>query len=146
MRSRHRIDDVFERTDESIAMAAMYTANHTGVRAIAAYTESGSTALWMSRISSLIPIYALTRHARTRTKVTLYRGVYPVEMSELQSDHQVANREAVKLMVSEGIVEHGDRVIITKGNLAGVGGGTSVMEIVQVTDLLAELEAEAAQE
>jgi pyruvate kinase len=146
VRSRHRIDDVFDRTDESIAMATMYTANHSGVRAIAAYTESGSTTLWMSRISSLIPIYALTRHARTRNKVTLYRGVYPVEMSGIQSDHQIANREAVELMVNEGIVERGDRVIITKGTLAGVGGGTSVMEIVQVTDLLDELEAESARE
>ncbi len=143
VRSRHRIDDVFERVDESIAMATMYTANHSGVRAIAAFTESGSTALWMSRISSLIPIYALTRHSRTRTKVTLYRGVYPVAMTEIISDHQAANLEAVSLMVKGGIVEHGDRVIITKGNLAGVGGGTSVMEIVRVSDLLPELEAES---
>lgn len=135
-RSRHRIDESFVRIDESIAMSAMYVANHLRVRAIAAYTESGWTALWMSRISSSIPIYALTRHAGTRTKVTLYRGVYPVEIKEIQNDHQRANREAVQLMVREGIVERGDRVIITKGNLAGVGGGTSVMEVVKVSDFL----------
>ncbi|PSQ93293.1 MAG: hypothetical protein BRD57_01785, partial [Proteobacteria bacterium SW_6_67_9] len=41
--SDHRIDAQFERTDESIAMATMYTANHLGVRAIASLTESGST-------------------------------------------------------------------------------------------------------
>lgn len=137
-RSRHRIDDTFVRIDESIAMSAMYAANHLHVRAIAAYTESGSTALWMSRISSSIPIYALTRHARTRSKVTLYRGVYPVEMAEIKHDHQSANHDAVELMVKEGIVERDDIVIITKGNLAGVGGGTSVMEVVKVADLLPE--------
>ena len=57
----------------------MYTANHLDVRAIVALTESGSTALWMSRIRSDIPIYAFTRHAATQRRVTLYRGVYPVD-------------------------------------------------------------------
>ncbi|MGD8926661.1 MAG: pyruvate kinase, partial [Thioalkalispiraceae bacterium] len=70
-RSDHRIDTTFERIDEAIAMATMYSANHLHVKAIAALTESGSTALWMSRISSGIPIYALTEHVETRRKVTL---------------------------------------------------------------------------
>jgi len=64
----------FGRIDESIAMATMYTANHLDVKAIGALTETGSTALWMSRISSGIPIYALTTNADTQTRVTLYRG------------------------------------------------------------------------
>ena len=76
--SDHRIDSVFGRIDEAIAMASVYTANHLDVKAIASLTESGSTALWMSRISSGIPIFALTSHVETRRKVTLYRGVYPV--------------------------------------------------------------------
>ena len=69
---------VFKKTEEAIAMAVMYTANHLKVRAIVALTESGSTPLWMSRIRSDIPIYAFTRHEATRRRVTLYRGVYPV--------------------------------------------------------------------
>ncbi|MEM7209503.1 MAG: pyruvate kinase [Pseudomonadota bacterium] len=136
MRSRHRIDDTFTRIDESIAMAAMYAANHFKVRAIAAYTESGSTALWMSRISSSIPIYALTRHENTRTKVTLYRGVYPVEMNTSLSTSREANREAVQLMLREGIVEPSDKVIITRGNMTKLDRGTSVMEILEVSDYL----------
>ena len=79
--STHRIEEEFERTDEAIAMAAMYTANHLNVKAIGALTESGSTPLWMSRISSDIPIYALTRQVETRRKVTLYRGVQPVSFN-----------------------------------------------------------------
>ena len=74
-RSHHRLDSVFGRVDEAIAMAAMYTANHLGVTGIAALTESGSTVKWMSRISSGIPIYALPRHTVTRRRVTLFRGV-----------------------------------------------------------------------
>ena len=140
IKSRHRIDESFTRVDESIAMASMYAANHLKVRAIAALTESGSTPLWMSRISSGIPIYALTRNARTRSKVTLYRGVYPVEMDINLPTARVANREVVKLMLDHGIVEAGDKVIVTRGNLSKRDRGTSVMEIIDVSDILLELQ------
>jgi pyruvate kinase len=78
MVSDHRVDLVFGRVDEAIAMATMYTANHLKMKAIASMTESGATVLWMSRISSGIPIYALTPRLSTLSRVTLYRGVYPV--------------------------------------------------------------------
>ncbi|WP_018953755.1 pyruvate kinase [Thioalkalivibrio sulfidiphilus] len=134
--SHHRMDSRFERVDEAIAMATMYTANHLDVRAIAALTESGSTALWMSRISSGIPIYALTRHEHTRRKLTLYRGVYPVAFEAVQTSHAETNRQVVDLLISEGIVTDGDLVIITKGDLAGVMGGTNAMKIVRVGELI----------
>ncbi|HKT31543.1 MAG TPA: pyruvate kinase, partial [Gammaproteobacteria bacterium] len=89
MRSPRRQEQHFERVDEAIAMAVMYTANHMDVKAIIALTESGSTPLWMSRISSGIPIYAMTRHETTRRRVTLYRGVYPVAFDVL---HENADR------------------------------------------------------
>jgi pyruvate kinase len=134
--SHHRIDTIFKRIDEAIAMAAMYTANHLGVKAIAALTESGSTTLWMSRISSGIPIYALTRHVETRRKVTLYRGVYPVSFEETTKDHAALNKEAIDELLRRGAVRDGDLVIITKGDLTGVMGGTNAMKIVRVGDLL----------
>ncbi len=130
--SRHRLDSHFERTDEAIAMASMYAANHLGVRAIASLTESGATVLWMSRISSGIPIYALTRHRRTQRKVTLYRGVYPVSFEEVQTDHVTANRRAIEVLTEQHMLEEGDRVIITMGDTMGVDGGTNVMKIIRV--------------
>jgi len=131
--SDHRIHSAFERTDEAIAMSTMYAANHLGVRAIAALTESGSTTLWMSRISSGIPIYALTRHERTARRVSLYRGVYPVNYPIVQVDATEANRTAVEVLVEQGVVGPGDRVIITKGDLMGVHGGTNSLKIVEVS-------------
>jgi pyruvate kinase len=131
-RSRHRQDEVFRRVDEAIAMATMFTANHLPVRAIAALTESGSTALWMSRITSGVPIYALTSHVETRRKVTLYRGVYPVAFTITSSDHATVNREAIDEMRRRGTVRDGDLVIITKGDLTGVKGGTNAMKIAVV--------------
>jgi pyruvate kinase len=131
-RSSHRLDSVFGRVDEAIAMATMYTANHLGVKAIAALTETGSTVKWMSRISSGIPIYALTRFVETRRKVTLYRGVYPVSFDVASTDIHEVNREVVEELLRRGTVREGDLVIITKGDRSGVEGQTNIMKIMRV--------------
>ncbi|GMR07293.1 MAG: pyruvate kinase [Gammaproteobacteria bacterium] len=125
----------FDRVDEAIAKASMYTANHLGVKAIAALTESGATPLWMSRISSGIPIYSLTQHVSTRRKVTLYRGVYPVSFEFNTTDHMEVNRDAIDELKRRGAVHDGDLVILTKGDLTGVAGGTNAMKIVRVGEL-----------
>lgn len=130
--TERRMQMRFKRTDEAIAKATMYTANSLGVKAIAALTESGATPLWMSRISSGIPIYALTRHVETRRKVTLYRGVYPVSFDVTSTDHATVNMEAIDELMRRGAVRNGDLVIITKGDLAGVHGGTNAMKIIKV--------------
>lgn len=135
-KSDHRIHTEFTHIDEAIAMASMYTANHLNVKAIASLTESGSTPLWMSRISSGIPIYAMTRHVETRRKVTLFRGVYPVSFDVTSSDHAEVNREAVDELLRRGAVRDGDLVIITKGDLMGVHGGTNALKIVKVGELV----------
>jgi pyruvate kinase len=130
--STHRIDETFDYIDEAIAMASMYIANHLPVKAIGAQTESGSTPLWMSRISSGIPIYALTRHEKTCRKVTLYRGVYPISFFSTTSDHAVLNREIINEFLSRDLVKPGDLVILTKGDLTGVRGGTNALKIARV--------------
>jgi pyruvate kinase len=134
IRSDHRINTAFGRIDEAIAMSCMYVANHLDVKAIAALTESGSTPLWMSRISSAIPIYAMTRHVATRRKVTLYRGVIPVSFDITTTDVATANKEIIDELKRRGVVRDGDLVVITKGDLAGIHGGTNSIKIVEVSD------------
>jgi pyruvate kinase len=130
---RHRSDHGgFEKTDEAIAMAVMYTANHLKVKAIVALTESGSTPLWMSRIRADIPIYAFTRHEETRRRVMLYRGVYPVTFDITHTNAQLLYADIFKLMLKQGMVEQGDRIILTKGELSGVSGKTNAMKILEV--------------
>jgi pyruvate kinase len=131
-KSHHRLNSVFGRIDEAIAMATMYTANHLGVKAIAALTESGSTPKWMSRISSGIPIYALTSHVSTRRRVTLFRGVYPISFDLMSYNSQKANEEIIDELLRRSAVRDGDLVIITKGDLNGVEGGTNVMKVLRV--------------
>jgi pyruvate kinase len=131
-RSGHRLDSVFGRVDEAIAMAAMYTANHLGVKAIAALTETGSTVKWMSRIRSGIPIYALTRSVPTRRKVRVFRGVYPVSFDVASTDIHEVNREVIEELMRRGTVRDGDLVIITKGDRSGVEGQTNILKIMRV--------------
>ncbi len=121
--------------DEAIAKASIDTANRLQVKAIAAFTESGSTALWMSRIGTEVPIYAFTRYPSTQRKVNLYRGVYPRGFDITEADHATVNRTVVAQLEADGIVQTGDLVLITKGDLAGVRGGTNTVKIVRVGEI-----------
>src|SRR3989440_3464935 len=133
-RPRQRLKEgQFQGTEEAIAMAVMYTANHMKVRAIVALTESGATPLWMSRIRSDIPVYAVTRHETTRRRVTLYRGVYPVifDVTGATSTEDLYRALFTRLLELQ-LVNRSDLVILTKGELSGVQGGTNSMLILKV--------------
>jgi len=132
-RVRHRVEGQFKGSEEAIAMAVMYAANHMKVRAIVALTESGATPMLMSRIRSDIPIYAFTRHEATRHRVTLYRGVYPVvfDVTRAESTAELYSQLFTKLLELQ-LVNDNDLVILTKGELSGVEGGTNSMQILRV--------------
>ena len=137
-KSKHRLHERFGRIDETIALSAMYAANHLGVRAIGSLTETGSTPLWMSRISSGIPIYALTAHEKTCRRVTLFRGVYPISFSPVGIvDHAVLNRAIVEEFMQRGLADADDIIILTKGDLMGAKGGTNAMKIATIQEILA---------
>ena len=88
----------------------------------------------MSRISSAIPIYALTRHESTRRRVTLYRGVYPLRFDVVHVNPSWVIQAAVNALQHRHLVKNGDLVIITKGDYKGVAGGTNTIKIVRVGD------------
>ncbi|MBS0364495.1 MAG: pyruvate kinase [Proteobacteria bacterium] len=134
-RARQRmVEGMFKGTEEAIARAVMYTANHMKVRAIVALTESGATPLWMSRIRSDIPVYAFTRHEATRRRVTLYRGVYPVhfDVTGVADQSNALYRALFTRLLDLKLVKLRDLVILTKGDLSGVQGGTNCMQILRV--------------
>jgi pyruvate kinase len=131
--SQHRMRNIFHSIDETIAMSTMYAANHLeGVKAILCLTESGATALWLSRISSGIPIYVLTRNAATRTRVALFRGCTAIDFDITAVKRKKVNKLAVEKVVDKGFIKEGDLVILTKGDQVGVDGGTNAMKIVNV--------------
>ena len=122
----------FLRVDETIAMSTVFTANHFKIRAIAALTQSGSTCLWMSRMNVSVPIYALTPEVETRRKVTLYRGVYPINFKAAAKEREELLLEAENELRRRGAVRDGDLIILTIGEPIGKSGGTNTMKIVKV--------------
>jgi len=126
------LNRVFTRVDQSIAMAAIFTAYHLRVKAIASLTESGSTALWMSRLNCGVPIYALTAQPETRYRCTLFRDVYPLMVKYVGNDREELLAEAEKVLVDHGIVQPGDIIVLTIGEPIGKAGGTNTMKIVKV--------------
>jgi len=121
----------FGRIDQSIAMGALFTAYHMGAKAIVALTDSGSTALWMSRHLIQIPIYALTPRVATQRKMALYRNVRPLLMDN-SLDRDTALIEAENHLKSRNIVQSGDVYAITCGEPMGAPGGTNMLKICRV--------------
>lgn len=129
---REFLDRVFTRIDQSIAMAAIWTAHHLKIKAIAALTQSGSTALWMSRLNCGVPIYALTPDPVSLTRMALYREVRPLLMAQQHVDRDLLLAEAENLLIERGVVEKGDLIVLTIGEPIGSAGGTNTLKIVRV--------------
>jgi pyruvate kinase len=125
------LDRTFTRIDQSVAMATLFTAFHLKVKAIVALTQSGSTALWMSRHNAGCPIYALTPEVPAQRKMALYRNVMPLFL-EQHGDREAVLQSAENLLVRSGNVAPGDLIVITIGEPLGKSGGTNSMKIVKV--------------
>ena len=128
---RDFLDRTFTRIDQSVAMATLFTAFHLHVKAIAALTQSGSTALWMSRHTCGCPIYALTPEVSSQRRMALYRNVHPLYL-EQSDEREAVLRAAENLLLGKNRVEHGDLIVLTIGEPMGKSGGTNAMKIVRV--------------
>jgi len=119
------------RIDQSIALGALFTAQHLGAKALVAMTDSGSTALWMSRQRIHIPIYALTPKVATQRRMAVFRNVRPLLM-DTSADRDTALAQAEQHLKMRGIVQPGDLYAITCGEPMGSPGGTNMLKICRV--------------
>ena len=126
-----RRSDAPSSVEEAIARATIFTANSLKIKAVAALTQSGKTALLMSRMNSSVPIYALSSVVETRRRVTLFRGVYPVKFKGARNPESALNMAEDELL-KRGAVNPGDYIILTIGEPFGKAGGTNTMKIVKV--------------
>ncbi|KMJ53875.1 pyruvate kinase [Vogesella sp. EB] len=120
----------FSRVDQSIAMAALFTANHLPVRALVALTQTGSTALWMSRVNCGVPIYALTPEVGTYRRLALYRDVFPM-LLPTAADSKKLLAAAERKLIDQGRVEQGDILVVTVGDSVGLMGSTNTLKIIK---------------
>jgi pyruvate kinase len=125
------MDKRFGRIDQTIAMGALFTAHHLGCKAIIALTESGSTALWMSRHNIHVPIFGVTSRTESERRMALYRNVQPMLMPA-HSDRDSALADAERLLVERGALMPGDTYAITCGEPMGHPGGTNMLKVCRV--------------
>lgn len=131
--SKHRMDELFGSVHETIALSAVYAANHLpGVKAIVGLTESGSTPRLMSRITTTLPIVAMSRHEETLNLMALYRGVKPVFFDSRDSAPGALRKDVVALLKEKNLVENGDIVILTHGDRMETIGATDSIKIIVV--------------
>ena len=88
----------------------------------------------MSRKSSNVPIFALSPQLDTRRKVTLFRGVYPINFNGKFQDPEIILNRAENELLKRGVVKTGDLILMTIGEPVGKAGGTNTMKIVKVGD------------
>ncbi len=124
----HQLD----RTDQAIALAAMFLSGHIGTRAIVALTESGGTAQWLSRFRSSVPIFALSRRQAARRRMMLYRDVTPVDFDPQGVDPAHAAKAAIQHLYNMQRLAEGDRVILTTGDHTGQHGGTNTLKLLRI--------------
>ena len=122
----------FQKIDQAIAMAAMFMAKNVSVQAIVALTESGSTAQWLSRVQSSVPIFALSPNVASRRRMALFRDVYPVAHLPEGEDMDRIVQDILQLLWRKGHVKTNDRVIVTMGDTLGIEGGTNTLRLIQV--------------
>ena len=128
------LDRTFTRIDQSIAMAALFAAYHLNVKAVAALTTTGSTALWMSRLTCGLPIFAMTEEPAAQTRMTLFREVYPRLINPMNNDREALRRQAEERLLQAGVVAKGDLIVLAYGDKMGQSGGTTTITIVRVGD------------
>ena len=131
--SRYRVERQFESAQETIAMAAIYAANHyPGVRGIACLTESGATPRLMSRLSSGLPIFGLSANPRTLSRLSLYRGVIPLYFDAGSGDLDDIEARTIEFLRDSAYLAPGDAVLLTRGNVMGRAGSTDRLKILPV--------------
>jgi pyruvate kinase len=117
--------------EEAIARATMFSTNSLNIKAVAAMTQSGKTVLLMSRVDSMVPVYALSSVVETRRRVTLFRGVYPIKFKGARDPEKALNMAEDELL-KRGAVQNGDYIVFTIGEPFGKAGGTNTMKIIKV--------------
>ncbi|TPH13800.1 pyruvate kinase [Litorilituus lipolyticus] len=131
--SNHRLELTFKEVSETIALSAMYAANHLeGVKAIVALTESGQSSKLMSRITSGLPIFSLSRHAKTLNKTAIYRGVYPVAFDSTHSTNDTLSDEILQVLSENTELSVGDKVILTHGDMMETVGASNTVKVLTI--------------
>ncbi|MDJ0952593.1 MAG: pyruvate kinase [Acidimicrobiia bacterium] len=110
------------------AQACVDAANNLDLRAIVAFTESGSTARLISKYRPHTDIFAYTPHEGTYRRLALYSGVTPLRFEGVDSTDLMIEH-AEESLLELGIVGAGDGVVIAAGIPPNQASTTNLMKL-----------------
>jgi pyruvate kinase len=116
-----------EEISEAVSFAACEMAQDLAAGAILTNTECGGTARLISRFRPRTPIVGVTSRQDTWRRLNLSWGVFPLlvpPVADIDEMLRVVEAEALKA----GMLNHGDRVIITSGTPIGTKGSTNLIK------------------
>jgi pyruvate kinase len=127
---RHEIPEAHEQPTIGQAMsnAACDIAEALSASAIVVPTFSGSTASAVARLRPRRPIIGCTHHAYSLRHMALEWGVTPMAMPEASDVEDIWNR-SLDAARRSGLVDPGDRVVITAGTAVNIPGSTNVIKV-----------------
>lgn len=113
---------------DAISYATCQVALDVKAKAIVTFTFSGSTARMVSRYRPSVPIIAASTQDSTVKKLALSWGVYPFKTEELKDTDDMMNRSR-RVALETGLVEEGDKIIITAGIPFRIPGTTNLLKV-----------------
>jgi len=112
----------------AIAHASAQVAAEVKARYIIAFTESGATALRVSKAHPPVPVIAASPYSSVLRRTALYAGVIPLEVGMGKDTDDMIDM-AVKAALKHGIVRDGDRVVLIAGVPVGKPGQTNMLKV-----------------
>ena len=117
--------------DDAVTAAACRAAEILNAKAIIAFTQSGSTAMRLSKHRPRTRILAITPSEKIRRRIELFWGIMSTLIEDVVNIDTIADTTA-KIAKKEGLAKKGDIIVITFGTPIGVAGSTNLMNIQKI--------------
>jgi len=123
-------DEVYRRTDVSVAFAACRTAEEIGAKVIVVFTEGGGVARMVSRLAGNIPVIGATTELANARRMGLMRGVTSKLIPRVNSSDELVD-SVEHFLIDHHDVAAGDKVVMTMGLPIGTSGTTNTMKVIK---------------
>ena len=87
----------------------------------------------MSRLSSGLPIFAVSRHGETLQRQCVCRGIIPLYFDASAFDQDRVEARAIEFLLDGHYLQKGDDILLTKGAVMDRAGSTNILKILPVS-------------
>ncbi len=124
---RRRRDARLFSISETICESVAHAAEHLEMRAIAVFTQTGTTARLVSKYRPKSPVYAFAHETQVCNYLNLFWGVQPVPCAQAASAEEMVHG-AEQHLLHVGAVKPADVIGVISGTI-GMAGSTNLMRL-----------------